>query len=162
MISQRTTNNRIKRLSTSSTSEISQAPLSYVRVDLGAIAHNVGALKQHLGPNVELMAVVKANAYGHGAVEVAQVALQNGASRLAVARIAEGVQLRQAGITAPILIMGYFLPFEAEAIVANDLTPTVNSLETARILSETARTFSTHYPGACESGYWHGAFWLAA
>lgn len=116
-------------------------PLTYVHIDLSAVAHNVSALKQYVGPDVELVAVVKANAYGHGAVEVAQVALEFGATRLAVARVAEGVQLRQAGISAPILIMGYFLPFEAEDLVAHNLTPTINSIETARVLADKVRYF---------------------
>ncbi len=84
------------------------------------------------------MAVVKANGYGHGAVQVAEVALDNGASRLAVHRVLEGVQLRQAGITAPILIMGYTLPAQAETIVRCKLTPTVNTPEQAQALSAVA------------------------
>jgi len=112
--------------------------MTYARIDLNAIAYNVSALKQYVGPDVELMAVVKANAYGHGAVEVARVAIENGANRLAVARVDEGIQLRQAGISAPILIMGYFPPVGAEAVVENELTPTVNSAETARVLADNA------------------------
>jgi len=115
------------------------SPLTFARVDLEAIAHNARELKRRVGPNVELMAVVKANAYGHGALEVARVALEHGATWLAVARVAEGVQLRLAGISAPILVMGYFLPSEAEAVASYDLTTTVNSLEVARALSDQAR-----------------------
>jgi alanine racemase len=72
---------------------------TYAEIDLDAIAHNVAALKTHVGPTVEVMAVVKANAYGHGAIQVARVALESGAGRLAVARVAEGIQLRWAGLT---------------------------------------------------------------
>ncbi|NOZ70824.1 MAG: alanine racemase [Chloroflexi bacterium] len=107
-------------------------------IDLGAIAHNVAALKARVGTDVELMAVVKANAYGHGAIPVSRTALAAGATRLAVARIAEGVALRQAGIRAPILVMGYHLPAEAEAAVAYDLTMTVNDVAFARALSQQA------------------------
>ena len=114
-------------------------PLTFARVDLEAIAHNARELKRRVGPNVELMAVVKANAYGHGALPVARVALAHGATWLAVARVAEGVQLRQAGISAPILVMGYFLPSEAEAVVSHDLITTVNSLAVARALSDQAQ-----------------------
>ncbi len=114
-------------------------PLTFARIDLEAIAHNARELKRRVGPNVELMAVVKANAYGHGALEVARVALEHGATWLAVARVAEGVQLRLAGISAPILVMGYFLPSEADAVVANDLTTTVNSMEVAQALSDQAQ-----------------------
>ena len=75
-------------------------------IDLKAIAHNVAELRRITHPDARMMAVVKANAYGHGAVEVARCALQNGAQRLGVARIDEAIQLREAGIKAPILIFG--------------------------------------------------------
>jgi len=113
-------------------------PITYIEVDLDAIAHNVRAIKTHIGPDVMLIAVVKANAYGHGAVEVARTALRHGASRLAVARAAEGIHLRQAGITAPILVMNYTLPGEIEAACAHDLMLTVAdraSVETVSALT---------------------------
>ena len=113
----------------------SQNHLTWAEVDLDAIAHNARGLKERAGEGAELMAVVKANAYGHGAVPVARTALENGASRLAVNRALEGVELRQAGITAPILVMGYSLPSEAETIVRWDLTPTVTTVEGALALS---------------------------
>ena len=69
-----------------------------VRVDLHAIAHNVRAIRRELGEQVQLMAVVKANAYGHGLIPVAQTTLQNGASCLAVAMPEEGRRLREAGV----------------------------------------------------------------
>jgi alanine racemase len=112
--------------------------LTWAEIDLDAIAHNARELKQLVGEKTELMAVVKANAYGHGAVPVAEAALENGASRLAVHRTLEGVELRQAGITTPILIMGYTLPAQAETIVHWNLTPTVNTLEQAQALSAAA------------------------
>jgi alanine racemase len=112
-----------------------QHHLTWAEVDLEAIAHNARGLKERAGQETELMAVVKANAYGHGAVPVAKTALENGASRLAVNRVLEGVELRQAGITAPILILGYSLPSEAETIVRWDLTPTVTTVEGALALS---------------------------
>ena len=111
---------------------------NYARVDLDAIIHNVAALKTRLGPNTELWAVVKANAYGHGMIPVARAALDAGATRLAVARITEGMTLRQAGIDAPILVMGAHLPAEAEAAVAHDLITTVNDDAFARALAQQA------------------------
>lgn len=122
--------------------------LTYAVVNLDAIAHNVRALKAHVGAGVEVMAVVKANAYGHGALPVARTALENGATRLAVARASEGVALRAAGIDAPTLILGYSPPGEAEAIVANDLTATANTLTFAAALDREAgrqgRTVPVH------------------
>ena len=106
-------------------------PLTYVEVDLDAIAHNVRAVKNHVGPAVALIAVVKANAYGHGAVEVAQTALAHGAARLAVARVSEGIALRDAGITAPILVMNYAPQHEVDAGVGHDLTLTVTEWPSA-------------------------------
>jgi alanine racemase len=109
--------------------------LTWAEVNLDAIAHNARGLKERAGEETELMAVVKANAYGHGAVPVARTALENGASRLAVNRALEGVELRQEGLTAPVLILGYSLPSEAETIVRWDLTPTVTTVEGALALS---------------------------
>ena len=78
----------------------------HVRIDLSRYGQNIRVLKDLTGPGRELMAVLKADAYGHGAVECARVALESGAIQLAVARIWEGVKLRQAGIDAPILVLG--------------------------------------------------------
>ncbi len=108
--------------------------LTWAEIDLDAIAFNAAGLKARAGGG-ELMVAVKANAYGHGAVPVARAALEGGATRLAVHRTAEGVQLRQAGISAPILIMGYTLPAESERVVRWGLTPTVNSRPQAEALS---------------------------
>ncbi len=113
--------------------------LTWAEIDLDAIAHNARVLKNCAAPECELMVAVKANAYGHGAVQVSRAALKGGATRLAVHRTGEGVQLRQAGITAPILIMGYTLPAESGTIACWDLTPTVNSKPQAEALSAAAR-----------------------
>jgi alanine racemase len=84
------------------------------------------------------MVAVKANAYGHGAIPVSRAALAGGASRLAVGRTEEGIELRQAGIDCPLLIMGYTLPGESDAIVHWNLIPTVNSKAQAKALSDAA------------------------
>lgn len=120
--------------------------LTYAVVDLDAIAHNVRALKAHVGAGVEVMAVVKANAYGHGALPVARAALESGATRLAVARVDEGVALRAAGVDAPALILGYTLPGEAETIVAHDLTATVTTLACAAALDREAERYGRTAP----------------
>jgi alanine racemase len=82
------------------------------------------------------MAVVKANAYGHGMIEVARQSLENGAEALGIANIEEGIQLRKAGIDAPVLIFGYTPPTHAKRLIEFDLTQTVYSYETSRALSE--------------------------
>lgn len=97
---------------------------SSVEVDLGAIAHNVGVLVDRVAP-AAVCAVVKSDAYGHGAVPVSRAALGGGASWLAVCIPAEGVELREAGIDAPILVLDE--PDSWADVVRFDLTPTVYS-----------------------------------
>ncbi|MED4225650.1 alanine racemase [Neobacillus cucumis] len=87
---------------------------TWAEVDLDCIAENVAAVKKHLLEHVEIMAVVKANAYGHGDVEVAQTALSAGASYLAVAFMDEAIALRQKGIQAPILVLGATRPEDVQ------------------------------------------------
>jgi alanine racemase len=112
--------------------------LTWAEIDLDAIAHNARLLKDRAGSGCELMVAVKANAYGHGAIPVSKAALAGGASRLAVSRTEEGIELRRAGIDAPILLLSYTLPGESDAIVHWNLTPTVNSKSQAMALAETA------------------------
>jgi len=112
--------------------------VTWAEIDLDAIAHNVSAFKRHVGSRVEVFAVVKANAYGHGAAQVSRAALSAGASRLAVHRFSEGVELRKAGISAPILVMGYTPPQGADQIIRWRLTPSLITLEFAQALSGSA------------------------
>lgn len=121
---------------------------SQVIIDLGALASNVRWIKARVGGDVALMAVLKANAYGHGAAEVARVALQNGADFLAVANIAEALELREAHIDAPILMLSY-VPAEAiPTAIAHDLSMTVfDEACAARCIATTADargTLSVH------------------
>ena len=112
--------------------------VTWAEIDLDAIAHNVQAFKQYVGEKVEVIAVVKANAYGHGAVQVAKAALSVGSTRLAVHRLTEGIELRRAGISAPILIMGYTPPSGVELTVRYQLTPSLITLDFAEALSAQA------------------------
>jgi alanine racemase len=114
------------------------ASVVWAEIDLKAIAHNVAELRRITQPEARLMAVVKANGYGHGAIEVAQCALQNGAVTLGVARIEEGIRIRQAGIRAPILIFGYTLSQQIADLLEYDLTPCFYSAASARKLSSAA------------------------
>ena len=120
--------------------------LTWAEIDLDAITFNAAGLKARARGKAELMVTVKANGYGHGAVEVARAAIGGGATRLAVHRTQEGVQLRQAGIIAPVLLMGYTLPAESERIVQWNLTPTVNSKPQAESLSAAAVTAGKSLP----------------
>lgn len=120
--------------------------VTWAEVNLDAIAHNIKAYKKHVGPAVEVMAAVKANAYGHGAVAVSRAALAAGATRLAVHRLGEAVELRKAGLEAPILIMGYTPPESAEEIIHWNLTPSLISLDFARVLSQKASDAGSTVP----------------
>jgi len=114
---------------------------SYVLVSLGQIDRNFRAVKALVGPAVEVAAVVKADAYGHGALEVSRAVIAAGARWLAVSSVEEGVALRLKGVDARILVMGGFLPYEKDALLEFGLTPAVHSLEQiAQVnrLSETA------------------------
>jgi len=106
---------------------------SYVLVSREQIARNYRNVRSVVGPDVDVAAVVKADAYGHGALEVSRVVVEEGARWLAVSSVEEGVRLRSGGITAPhILVMGGFLPYEGESVVEHRLTPVVYSFDQIR------------------------------
>lgn len=116
----------------------SKCDRAWVEIDTAALTHNVQQLKRLLSPQTELMAVVKADAYGHGACTVAQTACQAGASWLGVATIPEGIQLREAGIKAPILILGATnTPEQILSVAQWKLQPTLCTPQQALIFSET-------------------------
>ena len=116
---------------------------TWVEIDLGAIAHNVRRLKEMAGPGVKLMVTLKADAYGHGAVKVARTALNNGADWLGIACLPEAVTLREAGIDAPILILGYTPAWQARDVVRHGISATVFSLDVARALSRAGRALNS-------------------
>lgn len=118
---------------------------AWVEIDLAALTHNVRQIRQKLSPQTALMAVVKADAYGHGAITTAQTVLQHGASWLGVATIPEGIELREAGIEAPILILGASnTPEQLQAIAQWQLQPTLCTPKQALTFSETLKTISPH------------------
>ncbi|HKK89776.1 MAG TPA: alanine racemase [Desulfobacteraceae bacterium] len=114
-------------------------PLVKAEIDLTAIAGNIQALKKITDEKSEFMAVVKADGYGHGAVEVARKAAENKVDRLGVARLHEAETLRRGGITLPILIFGYTWPEQCTTLAELDIAATVYDLETAQILDAAAR-----------------------
>ena len=114
---------------------------SYVLVSRDQIARNYRNVCSVVGPNVEVMGVVKADAYGHGALEVSRVLLGAGARWLAVSSVDEAVTLRCGGIQdARLLVMGGFLPYEGDAIIEHNLTPAVHSLQQVRDIERVARS----------------------
>jgi alanine racemase len=112
---------------------------TWLEVDLEAIAHNVRRVVEMVGPEVVVLAVLKADGYGHGALRVARTALNNGAGYLGVASINEGAMLRRLGITAPILVLGFTPAWQARELALNDLAATVFNLDVAQALSQAGR-----------------------
>ena len=120
---------------------------AWVEIDLAALTHNVKQLKNLLSPQTELMAVVKADAYGHGAVAVSQTVLSAGASWLGVATIPEGIELREAGIEAPILLLGAtHTAQQVKAIAQWHLQPTICTAKQALIFSEVLVSLNQSLP----------------
>lgn len=110
----------------------------WAEVDLEAIGHNLKEIRRITNPKSKIMPVVKANGYGHGAIEVSKKLLASGADRLAVGIVDEGKQLREAGIISPIVLLGYTPIEHAEAVIKYDLIPAVYTLELAQALSRAA------------------------
>jgi alanine racemase len=110
---------------------------TWLEINLAAVAQNTRHVCKLAG--VPLMAVVKANAYGYGAVEISQTVLAAGARWLAVARVGEGLALRQSGIEAPILVFGMATPSEVDQAIAQNLTLTLPGKEAAELFSARAK-----------------------
>lgn len=110
----------------------------WAEIDLSALSHNISEIRRVIPPEAGIMAVVKANAYGHGAVEVARTVLSEGSARLAVARTSEGLELRREGIEAPILVLGYTPPVQIRDTAVNNLEQTVYGSDYAREVNQEA------------------------
>lgn len=127
---------------------------SWVEIDKGALRRNTRAFKEKLEPGVRMMAVVKADAYGHGAVECVKVMHAAGADQFAVATVEEGLELRRAGLTWPILILSE-PPMECvQTLIENDIMPSVYTPEFALAYGECAAAFDKvgKYHLAIETG----------
>lgn len=111
---------------------------AWAEVNLDNIAHNVKEVRKLTDKKAEIMGVVKADAYGHGVMETVKTLLDNGVTRLAVSMLDEAIQLRQNGVSVPILILSYTDPRRAEEIIRNEVTQTVFSHDLAEALSEAA------------------------
>jgi alanine racemase len=113
-------------------------PSTYAEIDLSAIQQNLSTIKNMVSSHVRIMAVVKANAYGHGIIEIARVMEANHVSYLGVARLEEAVTLRKADIRLPILVFGYTPPYGLEALCDYGITQTIYAIEDAQLLSSCA------------------------
>lgn len=110
----------------------------WAQVDLSAVAHNVREVKGKIKGGAKLCAVIKADAYGHGALAVAKTAVQAGAAYLAVAILNEALELRNAGFKEPVLILGFTPADQSFLVVDRGITQTVFSFEAAKALSDAA------------------------
>ncbi len=113
--------------------------LAWCEISKKAIEHNIREIQTFVGPEVNVMAVVKANAYGHGAIEISKIALESGAKYLGVSSFFEAKQLRNSTIMAPIVTLGFTPAENYYDMVQNDVTVTVRSLDVARALVSAAR-----------------------
>ena len=111
---------------------------TWIEIDLSAIANNTRRIQAIVGPEVRILASLKADAYGHGAIKVARTVLHNGASMVGVATVSEATPLREAGIVAPILVFGYVPLWQMREAVQLGLTITLYTVESAQALSRAA------------------------
>ena len=120
---------------------------AYAEVDLEAIGHNIAEVRKNVGSGVKICAVIKADAYGHGAVAVGRY-LESAVDYFAVATVDEAIELREAGIRLPVIILSYVSPSRYDEVVQYDVTQTVYTLETAVLLARAAeaqgRTAKVH------------------
>ena len=111
---------------------------TWAEIDIDALKFNFTNIRKITNPNARIMAVVKADAYGHGYSECCRTLLECGVDSFAVAMVGEAKELRRIGITAPVLVLGAIAPDEVDEIVVNDITATVFDTRSARLLSDAA------------------------
>ena len=115
---------------------------TWVEIDLNALRYNLLAIRKWVGPQIKILGIVKADAYGHGDYEVSRVLLNNGVEMLSIAILEEGIQLRDKGIKAPLLILGGIFEEQIDTVIQYGLTPTVYDLKLADVLSKRANYFN--------------------
>ena len=125
-------------MDTSASIDIAGRP-TCAHIDLDALTHNYRVIRNHAGAGVKMLAAVKANAYGHGAVECARRLEREGVDWFGVALPEEGIELRRAGVTRPILCLGGFWSGQETACLQHDLTPVVYRLDMIESLNRLAR-----------------------
>src|SRR5512135_1395294 len=118
---------------------MTERPLQRVEISRQALVHNIAEFRRIIGPRRKFLAVVKANAYGHGLREVAAIAVENGADWLGVNSVEEGAALRDAGTAAPILVLGYVPLDSLEEAVIRELRLIVYNRETVERLARLTR-----------------------
>jgi alanine racemase len=119
---------------------------AWIEIDMGKLRRNLQLIRRDLPSTTQLMAVVKDDAYGHGALDAARIALEEGAWGFGLSNLEEALALRQGGISAPLLLLGERQEPELEWCIAHDLTVCVNESHTARALARTAERFNKRVP----------------
>jgi len=119
---------------------------TYASINLAALKHNLLQIQGHLAGDCQILAVVKANAYGHGAAEISRALVQQGISRLAVASINEGIALREAGVTADIIVMVELFDEHVQELLTYRLTPVVTESRLLPILAKAAEAHKVSFP----------------
>lgn len=142
---------------------------TFAKIDLEALSFNLKSIRNFIGEGIKVMAVVKANAYGHGAVECSKRLETEGVDWLGVALVEEALELREAGVKTPILCLGSFWPGQENELFENDITPIVFDLKSAEMLdkraAETGTTKNVHIKidtgmGRVGVPYQHVAEWI--
>ena len=118
-------------------------PPAWLEVSLSAIANNISAVRHFVSPTTQVMAIVKANAYGHGLIPAAKATIKGGASALGVALLQEGVALRSAGITTPVVVLAPTLPEQADSLVAHNLSQIIGHPTAIPALEAAAKRHNT-------------------
>jgi len=113
---------------------------AWLEINLDNIKYNLEQIRKNIDPNSEIMAVIKANAYGHGAIELAKLYKTNGINYLVVSVLSEALELRGAGIKGPILMLNYTPAYQYELVVKNDLIVAIYNFDDAFTLSEVAQS----------------------
>ena len=119
---------------------------TYATINLAALGHNLSCIRRYLSPACEVLAIVKANAYGHGAVETVKALAHLGIGRFAVASIGEGIELRQAGLSKPIIVLGALFEEQVPELIAHQLTPVVSDGRILPVLAKAAGLLQAPYP----------------
>ncbi len=119
---------------------------TYASIDLTALGHNLSQIREYLSHNCSVMAVVKANAYGHGALDISRALIQSNISRLAVASVHEGMALREAGITADILVLVDLFDEHIKDLLAYRLTPVITEQRLLPALAKAAGSADQSFP----------------
>jgi alanine racemase len=119
---------------------------TYATINLTALAHNLSRIEHYLPSGCKILAVVKANAYGHGTVEIARALASQGIEQFAVASLDEGIALRQAGLSTSIVVLGALFEEQVSDLIAHRLTPVVSDGRILPALAKAARSHPAPYP----------------